>query len=445
MKKTTLSLLVVLFSGPFLNAQNVQVGGDSIQFFRKNDQRGINVFETSKENNVKFDGLKLAIGGHFALQGQGLDHSTKAIDHTTGIRQELSPLSYGFNTATANLTLDLQLLDGVRMNITSYLSSRHYTYFQVKGGYLQIDKLSFLGTHMFDEAMKYITIKAGHMQIGYGDQQFRRTDNGNAMYNPFVGNYIMDAFTTEIGGEVYFQRKGIIGMVALSNGNTYGENKNDSETKKNDRAPSMYGKIGYDKKINNDLRLRLTASGYKSFGYSRNTLFAGDRTGSRYYGVMEGDDFSGNYIPYTGEGTTGDNNDEFDKMNAFVINPFVKFKGLEFFGSYECISQSKNIERNLSERFISQYAGEFIYRFLKNESAFAGFRYNLVTGDLGQKLSDAFVKSSIDRYQLSAGYFLSKNILVKGEYMLQNYLNFKQGIYDGGSFKGFTIEAVIGF
>ena len=48
-------------------------------------------------------------------------------------------------------------------------------------------------------------VRVGHMEINYGDAHFRRSDNGNAIYNPFVGNYIMDAFTTEIGGEVYLK------------------------------------------------------------------------------------------------------------------------------------------------------------------------------------------------------------------------------------------------
>ena len=49
------------------------------------------------------------------------------------------------------------------------------------------------------------TVRVGHIEINYGDAHFRRSDNGNAIYNPFVGNYIMDAFTTEIGGEVYLK------------------------------------------------------------------------------------------------------------------------------------------------------------------------------------------------------------------------------------------------
>ena len=53
--------------------------------------------------------------------------------------------------------------------------------------------------------MQIVTVRVGHFEINYGDAHFRRSDNGNAIYNPFVGNYIMDAFTTEIGGEVYLK------------------------------------------------------------------------------------------------------------------------------------------------------------------------------------------------------------------------------------------------
>ena len=61
--------------------------------------------------------------------------------------------------------------------------------------------------------MKYTTMKVGHFEINYGDSHFRRSDNGNAMYNPFVGNYILDAFTTEIGAEVYARSNGLIAML----------------------------------------------------------------------------------------------------------------------------------------------------------------------------------------------------------------------------------------
>jgi hypothetical protein len=39
-----------------------------------------------------------------------------------------------------------------------------------------------------------------------------------AINNRFVGNYIIDGFTTEAFGEIYFRENGWIAMVAISNG-----------------------------------------------------------------------------------------------------------------------------------------------------------------------------------------------------------------------------------
>src|SRR5690606_16241105 len=93
---------------------------------------------------------------------------------------------------------------------------RHHPEFWVKGGYIQIDKLPILGQpQWFTDNFR---VKIGHFQVNYGDQHFRRTDNGNALYNPFVGNYILDAFATEIGAEVYYMNNEFTAMAGLTNG-----------------------------------------------------------------------------------------------------------------------------------------------------------------------------------------------------------------------------------
>ncbi len=133
-------------------------------------------------------------------------------------------------------------MDGVRLNLVSYLSSRHHPESWVKGGYLQFDKLPFLGNPEWFS--KYLTLRVGHMEINYGDAHFRRSDNGNAMYNPFVGNYIMDAFTTEVGGDLTFQNNGLIIMAGLTGGEIQGGITNPDR-----RKPNFLGKVGYDKQL----------------------------------------------------------------------------------------------------------------------------------------------------------------------------------------------------
>ena len=78
---------------------------------------------------------------------------------------------------------------------------------------MQIDKLDFIKKDFLADVMKYTTIKIGQMENNYGDAHFRRSDNGNTIRNPFVGNNIMDAFTTEMGAEVYYNRSGFVSMI----------------------------------------------------------------------------------------------------------------------------------------------------------------------------------------------------------------------------------------
>lgn len=187
--------------------------------FRYRDQRGIEQFEAKKDTVTNFDGLKVRIGGAFAIQFQALDHeSTGTPMDKDGNPISLIEIGDNFNLPTANLDFDVQLYDGVSMHLRTYLSSRHHPEPYVKGGYIQIDKLDFVKEGFLEDLMQNLRVKIGHMENNYGDAHFRRTDNALAIYNSFVGNLIMDAFTTEVGAEVYYFKKGFIGMLGVTNG-----------------------------------------------------------------------------------------------------------------------------------------------------------------------------------------------------------------------------------
>src|ERR1019366_5061046 len=252
-----------------------------MQYFRANSKSGINVFETTKNDTTTFTGIKVRIGGNFSQDFQSLrqqNNASPVMVNNINVNQ-LTSLTNGFNLAMANLNVDAQLADGIRMNMTMYLSSRHHQETWVKGGYVQIDKLAFLKSDVIDKIMKKFTIKAGDYEVDYGDQHFRRTDGGNTIYNPFVENYIMDGFATEIGGEVYFHPKnGLIAMVGITNGElnptVVAASAIDTATGKlNKYSPAFHGKLGYDKQLNDDFRFRITGSLYIDNSASSNTLF----------------------------------------------------------------------------------------------------------------------------------------------------------------------------
>jgi hypothetical protein len=279
--------------------------------------------------------------------------------------------------------------------------------------------------------MEFTTIRVGHMEINYGDAHLRRTDGGHALYNPFVGNLIMDAFTTEIGAEVYFQKNGALAMVAASGGEIQGGIINPK-----DREPSFYGKVGYDKQFTDLVRVRVTGSVYTTNSSARNTLYGGDRTGSRYYLVLEN-----TAATPAAQFTSGRlNPGQTDNITAMVLNPFVKVGGFELFGNFE---QSKGkASTETSDRTFKQMSVDGVYRFGADENFHIGARYNTVNGRLAGMSNDV----EISRIQIGAGWFATKNVLTKLEYVQQEYKDFPNtDIRHKGKFNGLMIEGVIGF
>jgi hypothetical protein len=404
----------------------------TMQHFRALDQRGINVFETPKEPGAEYTGFKLDFSAAFTSQLQSLSHENAAVPvMVNGVNtNQLADIGFGFNNSTANLYLHAQLAKGVRVQLTTYLSSRHHNETWVKDGFILVDELP-VNVGPLNSLMKYTTLRVGHMEINYGDAHFRRSDNGNAVYNPFVGNYIMDAFTTEVGGEVYLRSKGVI----LMGGVTGGEIRGTVLTPEK-RGPAYLGKAGFDRNVRKDLRVRMTGSLYKTNRAVNSTLYGGDRAGSRYYWVMEN-----TAATESAQFTSGLINPGFrNEVTALQFNPFVKFRGLEFFGVVERADGRATTEA--ADRTWNQYAADVVYRFFPREQAFAGLRYNKAEG----RLADITNQVGANRWQVAGGWFITPNILMKAEYVTQEYTGYPPAnIKNGGKFHGTMLEGVVAF
>ena len=402
------------------------------QHMRPVDQRGINVFEPPKYDTIPYTGFRLGWGASFTQQFQDLHHSNKAspkiVDDVN--QNQLIGIGGGFNNAVANLYLNAQMAKGIRVAVTTYMSSRHHEETWVKDGYLLIDGLPFENAKL-DAIMQFVTLKVGHFEINYGDQHFRRSDNGNTIYNPFVGNLIMDAFTTEIGGEVYLRAGPFMAMGGLTGGEVHGE-----VTAPEKRSPSLLGKVGFDDQLTEAVRVRLTGSMYYTRKSASNTLYTGDRAGSRYYDVLENTAASENSQAWSGQIRPGFSS----KVRAIVVNPFVKVRGLELFGNIESARGRGATET--STRSWNQYAGDVVYRFLPREQLYVAGRYNTASGRLAGMPNDV----SVDRIQIAGGWFLTRGVLAKIEYVRQNYNDFPlTDIRNGGKFHGVMVEGAVGF
>jgi hypothetical protein len=387
----------------------------------------IGEFEPAKQGS-EFNGMQLQLGGAFAQTFQALDHENSA---TAAPNTALGEIRPGFNLASANLNVGVQLARGIRVDLESYMASRHHNEFWVKGGFATIDASPF-DVPVLNRIMQYTTIRAGHMELNYGDAHYRRSDNGNTIRNPFIENYILDAFTTEIGAEVLVRSP--LGLFVMG-GVTSGENKGNIKDGAVDASPAYLGKVGFDRQVSDLLRLRLTGSLYTAESSPAVTLYGGDRTGSRYWGVMDDTATLAKGTAFT----NGRVNPAFsNEITAWQINPYVELGNLELFGVIE--RASGKAAAAADRREVQQLAGDVVYR-LFDDAVYVGGRWNQVTGDWANQTD-----LTVTRTAFSAGWFVTRNLLTKVEYVTQDYEGFAAtDIRNGAKFNGFSIEGVIAF
>ncbi|MDB4907425.1 MAG: hypothetical protein JWO05_2209 [Gemmatimonadetes bacterium] len=404
----------------------------TMQHSRPLDQRGLNVFESPKDDTITFTQPRLNLGVAFRQDFQGLQHSNTAAPKMVALvdQNALINMGHGFNNASANLYLDVQLARGIRVAMTSYLSARHHNETWVKDGYVLIDD-SPIKSALLESIMSFATLKVGHFEINYGDGHFRRTDNGSAMFNPFIGNYILDAFTTEVGAEGYLKIGAITAMAGMTNGEVKGMILSPEK-----RSPAYYAKAGFDRQMSPALRVRVMGSMITQASSANQTLYGGDRGGSPYYDVMENTSSTETANAWSGE----IRNPFLSKIKGAVFNPFVKYNGLEFFGQFE-IAKGNNGGLEVTDRKIAQQVYEGLYR-MDHDQFYVGGRYINFDGRLAGFTQDA----NISRYQVGGGWFVTKNLLTKLEWVNQKYNDFPSSdIRNGGNFKGFMISGAVGF
>ena len=429
-------LAVGLLSMAAANAQ-VSFGHMQNQIPRSKD--GINVFDVKKDT-VEFKGLSVDLGGAFNMDFQAINSfndqpaNFPAPSQITGYR--LMNTENNFVLPAADMTIGAQLFDGVRVNLDIYLASRHHNETYARGGYLQIDKLDFIKKDFLADVMKYATIKIGQMENNYGDAHFKSSDNGSTLRNAFVGNNIMNAFTTEMGIEVYYNRNGWVSMLGATNGNlnqgtqevTYPTLSPATPDANTAVSPTILAKFGYDKQINEDLRVRLTGSYYHNANLGNSNLYSSSRSGFGFWGVLNNNAYKNNGVDVatsynansTPEATFNPNFKNW--ATSYMINPFVKYKGFEFFGTIELASGGDKAGVD-AKRTADQYAGDIVYRFGKTEQFYIAGKYNTVSG----KLSNADAKKvTVDRFESSIGWFMTKNIVAKLDYVSQNYRDYTQ-------------------
>jgi len=345
---------------------------------------------------------------------QALDH--KNVFDTKGTA--LAKVEPGFQNAFGNLGFIGRFGKNQEVEVVFdlYLSSRNHPsqtygnegYMIVRGIPENVQSLKFL-----EPILKRMDIKAGHMLVDFGDAALHRSNNAKVQNNPLIGNFVIDPNIVSIGMQASSKPGSRIGwLVGASNGTT-------TEDWNVGRGFAYNGKlIFYPVK---SLRTSVSYIGTdqsdnptKAAGGSSMQMFTGNRSGERYAGVLGGGQAPGNVFPQAGE-----------KFSAAQFDvTFENASPVSFYGHYG-LTQDTDIngsaEGTPQEKW-NYYAADVKYAI--TPALYAAARYsNASTSELGGFDSDG----KVNRIQVGGGFWLTKNLLVKMEYVQQKYSGFAAG------------------
>ena len=387
------------------------------------------------------DTQKLYITVNTVGTAQTLDHKN-AYDGTGKPFAKVAP---GFQNAFGDLGFigKFGRKQEIEVVFDLYLSSRNHPsttygnegYMILHGVPENLDNLKFL-----EPILSKVDIKAGHFLVDFGDNKDHRSNNAIVQKNPLVGNFVVDPNIVSIGMQLSSKPGTRFGWLVGANNGTTTEDWNVG------RGFGVNGKLIYYpiKPLRASVSY-MTADNSdnptKAAGGSALQMFTGNRSGERYAGVMGGGQAPGNVFPQAGEKFTAGQFDLTYDRASFPI---------KLYGHYGR-TQDKDINGSAAdapEETWNYYAGDVVYKI--TPELYAAARYSAATTDM---LNGRETDGKVNRIQVGGGFWLTKNMLMKLEYVTQKYEGFREGdMVNNGiqawrdpEFNGFVAEVSFAF
>jgi predicted porin len=356
---------------------------------------------------------KLYITVNTVGTAQALDHKN-AFDLKGNALAKVAP---GFQNAFGDLGFIGKFGKNSEITVVMdmYLSSRNHPsqtygnegYILMTGVPENLQSLKFL-----EPILQKVNIKAGHMLVDFGDAAEHRSNNAITQKNPLIGNFVVDPNIVSIGMQVS-SKPGRYGWLLGANNGTTTEDWNVG------RGFAYNGKAWFYpvKGLRTSLSYIATDQSdnpNKSGGGSQMQMFTGNRSGERYAGVLGGGQAPGNVFPQAGEKFSAA---QFD-VTYDTTSP-LKLYG--HFGKTQDLDINGSADGTPAEKW-TYYAADAKY-FL-TPALYAAARYSgATTSELAGALSDG----AVNRVQVGGGLWLTRNLLVKVEYVQQKYSDFGEG------------------
>ena len=354
-------------------------------------------------------------------------------------------------TALPNITSGMQTAFGdlgflgkfgkkqeIEMYFDLYLASRNHPS-QTYGnqGYLILHGVpeNLTSLKFLNPILSRVDMKAGAFLLDFGDQLDHRSNNAIVQKNPLVGNFVVDPNLVSIGGEVMSKPGGRYGWLA---GVSNGTNTEDYSV---GRGIAYNGKAWFYPVQSVRLSGSVFNVNHSDSASSTATLFSGNRSGERYGAVLGGGQAPGDILPGKGKRILAYQGDlTYDAANV----------PLKLYGH---VGMTKDRDTNgpaagRPQECWNYFAAEAKYNLTK--TLYGAVRYS---GAYADKLNDVKSDGKVDRIQIGGGLWMTKNILVKVEWVDQKYRGFASGdVVNNGiaawrnpEFKGMVSEVSFAF
>ena len=346
--------------------------------------------------------------------------TAQALDHKNAFDLKGNPLAKvepGFQNAFGDLGFigKFGKNEEITVYMDMYLSSRNHPsqtygnegYILLRGVPENLQSLKFL-----TPILSKVDIKAGHMLTDFGDAAQHRSNNAITQKNPLVGNFVVDPNIVSIGMQVSSKPGRFGWLLGASNGTT-------TEDWNIGRGFAYNAKV-YAYPVTG-LRTSLSYIGTdqsdnptKAAGGSSMQMFTGNRSGERYAGVLGGGQAPGNVFPQAGE-----------KFSAAQFDvTFDNGSPIKLYGHY---GRTQDLDLNGSaagtpEEKWNYYAADAVYNF--TPTLYGAVRYS---GAQAIQLNGADSDGTVARMQIGGGFWLTRNLLLKMEYVQQKYSGFRDG------------------
>jgi hypothetical protein len=368
-------------------------------------------FDIMNPEHIRAD-MPLRIGGiedlslYMGLQTVGrLQALQQQNVYIAGVKQ--AGLDPGFQDPFANLSFLASIPDKLDVYFDLYIASRpHPNTMYAHEGYLLFKQLPApFDAGPLGRVFDYVNLKVGAFDLDFGDDNYRRSNNARVQRNPLIGNPVIDPNVEEIGAELYSIKGPIYWLVGVGSGTT-------TEYFDYGSSPSVHGKIwGYPLP---DVRTSISAYhvslGGTGAGNQNSDLYAAGRSGEPFSSVFGGGDDPGSIQPQGGKDVTAVEGDA--TWNHW---PFEVYSNV---GYTQDSDENGSAPGTPAERWLYGTV-EPVYHFTPAFYVAARYSFGVANAVHGIE-TDGWV----DRIEVGAGYWVTRSLLTKIEYLYQQYHGF---------------------